>query len=84
MRIFVTAAVLTLAVVSSATQFPDAPAGFDNKTNGMVDDSTHQVDQAKFEEVEQLRVQYPVRADTSSLPTSPSLTEQRSSPAAPS
>jgi hypothetical protein len=54
MRIFVTAAVLTLAVVSSATQFPDAPAGFDNKTNGMVDDSTHQVDQAKFEEVEQL------------------------------
>jgi CxxC motif-containing protein (DUF1111 family) len=54
MRIFVTVAVLTLAVVSSATQFPEAPTGFDSKTNGMVDDSTHQADQAKFEEVEQL------------------------------
>src|SRR5579864_97196 len=51
MKIFVTAAVLSLALVSSATQFPDAPTGFDSKTNGMVDESTHQADQAKFEEV---------------------------------
>jgi hypothetical protein len=31
-----------------------APTGFDNKSNGMVDDPTHQIDQAKFEEVENL------------------------------
>jgi CxxC motif-containing protein (DUF1111 family) len=54
MRIFIAAAVLSFALVSSATPFPDAPTGYDNKTNGMVDDSTHQADQAKFEEVEQL------------------------------
>ena len=33
---------------------PEAPTGFDNKTNGMVDDATHSVDQAKFDEVEQV------------------------------
>lgn len=33
-------------------QFPEAPTGFDNKSNGMVDDQTHQADQAKFDEVE--------------------------------
>jgi len=31
---------------------PEAPAGFDNKSNGMVDDPTHQADQLKFDEVE--------------------------------
>src|SRR4029077_11993490 len=31
-----------------------APTGFDNKTNGIVDDATHQADQLKFDEVEQL------------------------------
>ena len=30
----------------------EAPAGFDNKSNGVVDDPTHQADQAKFDEVE--------------------------------
>jgi len=30
----------------------EAPAGFDNKGNGVVDDPTHQADQAKFDEVE--------------------------------
>jgi CxxC motif-containing protein (DUF1111 family) len=29
-----------------------APTGFDNKSNGVVDDPTHQADQAKFEEFE--------------------------------
>src|SRR5262249_10676269 len=33
-------------------QLPEAPVGFDNKSNGMVDDQTHQADQAKFDEVE--------------------------------
>ena len=31
---------------------PEAPVGFDNKSNGVVDDQTHQTDQSKFEEVE--------------------------------
>src|SRR5579872_7310979 len=30
----------------------EAPAGFDNKSNGFVDDTTHQADQVKFDEVE--------------------------------
>jgi len=32
--------------------FPDVPAGFDNKSNGMVEDATHSADQQKFDEVE--------------------------------
>lgn len=54
MRLFTAAAVATFALVAVATQAPDAPTGFDNKTNGMVDDATHQADQTKFEEVEQI------------------------------
>jgi CxxC motif-containing protein (DUF1111 family) len=54
MKLLITGVVLSLALVSVASQFPDAPTGFDNKSNGMVDDATHQADQAKFEEVEQL------------------------------
>ena len=33
-------------------QPPEAPASFDNKSNGVVDDQTHQADQVKFDEVE--------------------------------
>jgi CxxC motif-containing protein (DUF1111 family) len=54
MRIFIAAAALSVALISAATRFPEAPTGFDNKTNGIVDDVTHQADQAKFEGVEQL------------------------------
>src|ERR1700676_978241 len=54
MRIFVAAAALSVALISAATRFPEAPTGFDNKTNGIVDDATHQADQVKFEGVEQL------------------------------
>jgi CxxC motif-containing protein (DUF1111 family) len=54
MRIFVAAVALTVALISGATRFPEAPTGFDSKTNGIVDDVTHQADQVKFEEVEQL------------------------------
>ena len=54
MKLFIAAAVLSFAVVSVATQSTDAPTGFDNKTNGVVDDATHQADQTKFDEVEQL------------------------------
>jgi CxxC motif-containing protein (DUF1111 family) len=31
---------------------PEAPSAFDNKSNGMVDDPTHQADQLKFDSVE--------------------------------
>ena len=54
MRIFIAAAVLSLAVVSTTTQFSEAPTGFDNKSNGVVDDITHQADLAKFDEIEGL------------------------------
>src|SRR5256885_12484423 len=37
-----------------AATLSEAPTGFDNKTNGMVDDATHAVDQAKFDEIEQV------------------------------
>jgi CxxC motif-containing protein (DUF1111 family) len=33
-------------------QLPEAPAGFDNKSNGMVDDQTHRADQVRFDAVE--------------------------------
>src|SRR5579859_1235581 len=39
---------------TSVSISPDAPAGFDNKSNGMTDDATFQADEAKFEEVEQI------------------------------
>ena len=54
MKLFSVAAALTLALISVTAQFSDAPTGFDNKTNGVVDDATHQEDQMKFEGVEQL------------------------------
>ena len=54
MKLFIAAAAVMFVLVSVTTQDPDAPTGFDNKTNGMVDDATHQADQAKFDEVEHL------------------------------
>ena len=54
MRIYIAVAAIGFGLVFAAPQFPDAPQGFDNKTNGLVDDATHQADQEKFEEVEQL------------------------------
>jgi CxxC motif-containing protein (DUF1111 family) len=53
--IFVLILVLASAASPSAgAPATEAPAGFDNKSNGVTDDATHQIDQAKFEEVEQL------------------------------
>ncbi len=54
MKLFIAAAVLTFAFVSATTPSPDAPTGFDDKTNGMVDDATHQADLAKFDALELL------------------------------
>jgi CxxC motif-containing protein (DUF1111 family) len=54
MRTLIGATLFALALVSIAQQSPEAPTGFDNKSNGVVDDATHQADQAKFDEVEQI------------------------------
>jgi CxxC motif-containing protein (DUF1111 family) len=59
MRFLIPLAVLCLILsglilASSASRSTEAPTGFDNKSNGVADDATHQADQTKFEEVEQL------------------------------
>jgi CxxC motif-containing protein (DUF1111 family) len=52
MRILMAMASLGLTLACWSPQAGDAPAGFDNKSNGAVDEATHQADQAKFDEVE--------------------------------
>src|ERR1700758_5702452 len=54
MKLLVAMALLSFALVSTNSPNSDAPTGFDNKSNGIVDDATHQADQAVFDEVEQL------------------------------
>lgn len=45
---------LSFGLLSFAPALSEAPTGFDNKSNGVVDDATHSADQTKFEEVEAL------------------------------
>jgi len=45
---------LSFGLVSFAPPLSEAPTGFDNKSNGMVDAATHTADQTTFEEVEAL------------------------------
>src|SRR2546429_5649081 len=45
------AAALT-ALVAAVAQQAEAPTGFDDLSNGVVDDSTHHADQDSFDEVE--------------------------------
>jgi CxxC motif-containing protein (DUF1111 family) len=53
MKLFFGAVLIALAIFSvSALPADDAPTGFDGKSNGVVDDTTHQADQAKFDETE--------------------------------
>src|SRR5437899_12679462 len=52
MKLLMSLSLLMLSVFLFASPLPEAPSGFDNKTNGMVDDATHVADQAKFEETE--------------------------------
>jgi len=54
MRFFIGAVVLSFALATAAQQIQEAPTGFDNKSNGVADDATHQADQVKFDEVEGL------------------------------
>jgi CxxC motif-containing protein (DUF1111 family) len=53
MRLLIPLGVLALILATSAPQLPEAPAGFDDRSNGVTDDTTHQADQKTFEEVEQ-------------------------------
>jgi CxxC motif-containing protein (DUF1111 family) len=53
-KILVPLTLLSLAFAAAVAQPREAPVGFDNKSNGMVDDATHQADQKTFEEIEQL------------------------------
>src|ERR1700752_1472613 len=54
MRLLISLALLGLFLVRPVPQATEAPTGFDNKSNGVADDTTHQADQTKFDEVEQL------------------------------
>ena len=54
MRFLLSAAILSLAIVLAGAPSSDAPTGFDGQSNGLVDQATHQADQAKFDEVEAL------------------------------
>jgi CxxC motif-containing protein (DUF1111 family) len=47
-------AILILIFAAAALPPAEAPAGFDNKSNGVADDATHQADQKTFEEIEQI------------------------------
>ena len=48
-------ALVLLGITFAAPPSSEAPAGFDNQSNGMVDEATHQADRAKFEEVENIK-----------------------------
>ncbi len=54
MKLFVGVSLLAVALFSLASTLPEAPTGFDNKTNGLADDATHAADQVKFDEIEQI------------------------------
>jgi CxxC motif-containing protein (DUF1111 family) len=54
MKFVIGISLLVVSVFLFAPPFPEAPTGFDNKSNGLVDDATHAADQAKFEETEAL------------------------------
>jgi hypothetical protein len=54
MRLSIPLVLLGLIFASAASQSTEAPTGFDNKSNGVADVATHQGDQTKFEQVEQL------------------------------
>ena len=52
MKALIGVSLLVIALFPLAAPLPEAPSGFDNKTNGLVDDATHAADQAKFDETE--------------------------------
>jgi len=54
MKILFGIPLLLVSLFLFAPILPEAPTGFDNQSNGLVDDATHTADQVKFDEIEQL------------------------------
>ena len=54
MRALLSLTLFGFLFAAAASQSTEAPAGFDNNTNGVTNDATHQADQTTFEEVEKL------------------------------
>jgi len=54
MRLLIRLSLLAISVFFFAPVLPEAPTGFDNKSNGLVDDATHTADQVKFDEIEEI------------------------------
>ena len=54
MKLSLSLALVSIIMASAASHSLEAPTGFDSKSNGVVDDMTHQADQVKFDEVEGL------------------------------
>lgn len=52
MKLALAVRLLAVALGVAASQTSQAPTGFDDKSNGMVDDVTHQADRASFDNVE--------------------------------
>jgi CxxC motif-containing protein (DUF1111 family) len=52
MRSAVVAAGVTIALAAGAWQQSEAPTGFDDRSNGVIDDSTHKADKEAFDAVE--------------------------------
>jgi hypothetical protein len=52
MKVLAAVVLLSVALIFASAPNTDAPTGFDNNSNGMVDDATHQVDLAKFDDTE--------------------------------
>jgi CxxC motif-containing protein (DUF1111 family) len=55
MNSVISVTVLTVTFAVTAYAGPEAPTGFDNQTNGVVDQGTHLVDLGQFGEVEQVQ-----------------------------
>src|SRR5256885_1738581 len=54
MKLLVPAVFLSSLLLAAIPQPNEAPAGFDNKSNGLVDDATHQADQEAFDDTESI------------------------------
>jgi hypothetical protein len=54
MRLLTAVALLGFILASFASPRPEAPTDIDNKSNGLVDNATHQADQNKFDETEEI------------------------------
>ncbi len=54
MKVLIGLSLLAISFFFFVPVFPEAPSGFDNKSNGLVDDATHTADQVKFDEIEEI------------------------------